>query len=380
MKPSDIKNILVIGRGFAGLTAALELARAGVSVSLLGPSEDPWMGSKAAQGASTIKGLLESSQDLFSLKMLAHRSFLSWLKELDQKTRLPTRKIVGVYEPFWKQAQFSQQQSRIFKQRFCGAFALETNARWPVASSTVPWAVNYYPQDFWVDPDQLLVHLQHACQESGVENTSQQRVIALSEYHDGVVATLDDGTAVHAKKAVVAVGAGITQIKGLGQAAKMFSGASGHTFRGKCNQSEIARWCLVKELHALARFEDEWLLGSSTDEKNISLTSQQSHSFTPPTYEQSQIVLASLGVECLPESAARKTMCHPVARWGIRVRKKNRSPYVGPCPGFDGGNVFLNTAYYKSGVTMTHLGAQYLAHLILGTDCSKNLRSLLHLE
>ncbi|MCX6119517.1 MAG: FAD-dependent oxidoreductase [Proteobacteria bacterium] len=170
MAPTIFANehLGVVGDGFAGLTSALKLAMQGFRVSVLSRRDDKLKASCSAQGVSTIKGLLEADQELFSLKMLGHQRFLTWLKTVEELSEIEVPCIKGVYENFLSKDLFSFEQHRAYKARFLGAFAVEEVKKNAIDAFEKSFYLQLYPEDFWIDPDVYLRALQLACARTGV--------------------------------------------------------------------------------------------------------------------------------------------------------------------------------------------------------------------
>ncbi|MCX6126617.1 MAG: FAD-dependent oxidoreductase [Proteobacteria bacterium] len=347
-------SVVVIGQGFAGLTTALVLSRNGYLVTVVGPQSDQLTASTAAHGVSTIKGLLESTQELFALKIYGHRMFLSWLSGVEADSGLVVAKVLGVHEPFWFKDDYWLNQKRIYKRRYLGAFSLEPSECHYFKRA---FLTNLYPHDFWVDTDQYLLALKTACVRFGVKFEMEERVIGLVESGSGVIPEVEQGAGGTFDFAVICAGAGSLVVGSkLTKPLEGLYGLGGSTFICEAEGFKDGEsFCAVRQFHAGTLHKNKIYLGSTTDTALIPISSRES---------ETDVALNSARVSHLTVGAIASRLFnrmviaeHTAAnRWGLRVRTKNRTPFVKPVG--VGGRVILNTGYYKSGVTLTPWGAQ----------------------
>ena len=355
MESVNIKKIAIVGRGFAGLTSAIVLKRAGYEVELIGPAVDENSASQAAHGASTIKGLLESTQPLFALKMFGHQTLKTWLREIETISGIKIPKIIGVSERFDSLPEFKKEQGRIYKSRFLGAFCVLHN----------PGLENVYPQDFWIDSDQYLQALNVACQKLLIPVATEAFLTDLKESNDKVILNLGDHDSYACDAVILALGAGVQKIQNFEEVQKNFFGAPGYTARAKKLKSatEEKSWCVVKELAAVAVWNDEVHIGSTTEANGIPLLGKPFSEFKRVQNEESVLELFHrLYSRVVGREWKVRGDSSVQLRWGVRVRTKDRLPMVGPISA--GSRIFINTGYYKSGISLTHVGADLLLSLL----------------
>lgn len=353
-------KVAVIGRGFAGLTTALVLARSAChEVHVLGPKTTPLTASTAAHGASTIKGLLEASQELFQLKMTGHISFLTWLAGVEKDSGLLVPKILGVVEPFWDRSDFRTQQARIYKNRFLGAFChLDVTGNPPVLGIfNQSYYLSFYPRDFWIDTDIYLNALQLACTAHGVRFSDDGLVKNITETTNSCFVETVHATSRPFDFVVVCVGAGTPFIRGIREQTGHLLGVSGSTFAGE-NSGFGSDFCAVKNLNALACYGEILYLGSSTDHKGSLLEDFQPQVLSSQMSSTPEDMFSKVWGRAPEESLAWKR------RFGVRVRTKSRMPLIEKLDLHS--RIILNTGYYKSGLTLTPLGARRVKSLVEG--------------
>ena len=346
-------SVVVIGQGFAGLTTALVLSRNGYLVTVVGPPSDRLTASTAAHGVSTIKGLLESTQELFALKISGHRMFLPWLSGVEADSGLAVSKVLGVHEPFWLKEDYWLNQKRIYKRRYLGAFSLEASE---CPHFKMAFLTNLYPQDFWVDTDEYLLALKAACVRLGVAFGMEERVIGLVESGREVVPEFEQGTGKTFDFAVISAGAGSLRVgSGLTSAMEGLYGLGGSTFICEAEGfGDGETFCAVRQFHAGTLHKNKIYLGATTDTGVFPLSINESE--TVAALDLAKVVPLTAGAIAARLFNRKAIAEHSSAgRWGLRVRTKNRTPVV-KLVGIE-GRVVLNTGYYKNGVTLTPWGA-----------------------
>jgi glycine/D-amino acid oxidase-like deaminating enzyme len=346
------RQIAIIGQGYAGLSFAIALASKlkNIQVAVLSkePAKDPFMASNAAQGLSTIKGLLEADDELFSLKMMAHRQFLDWIHNVETWSQISIPKILGVGEKFLNHNTFKEEQGRIYKNQFTGAFRVEK-----ISTSNVFYEQRY-PGDFWVDPDIYLKALKEAAINLGVQFKETSGVQTVSSTAEKAYFS-DSDTNYEADQLMLACGYGLKDIllkteneKATQELAGLIA-ASGHTVR--LTSESKKRLALVKKLHAFAQYDENIFLGSTTEINGKNLNDFKT------LWDQNRIP------HCTSEVAAHfnTILSHDFQiqntqiqkenlQFGVRVRTRKRHPWTG----FIDRNhrIYINTAYYKSGLVL----------------------------
>lgn len=379
-------KIAVIGRGFAGLSAAITLREKGHDVVLVGPKSDSYTASTAAHGASTIKGLHEASQPLFALKLLGHREFPQWIKKIETLSKRRVTKIEGVFERFSDLQEFKTEQDRIYKRRFIGAFAVATElSECNITRSGIEtlddsyWFRNFYPQDFWIQTNEYLEALEESCLALGIPILTESPVMALVENDAQATVSCEPTTTFIFDKVVVAAGAGMAACLGGGsrdESHPVFFAAPGYTAMASNDRKQTQDFCAVKELSAVAHSGPSVYLGSTTEANGIPLVSglKEINALVPQKSTRelnaqfSKLYKRVLGTEISSEQMAFDFS------WGVRVRSRDRIPVVGALS--EKKRIFINGGYYKSGVTLTPLGATLLANLIAEEPVDPRLRPM----
>lgn len=363
----SFKKIAIVGRGFAGLTSAIVLKKAGYEVELIGPAADENSASQAAHGASTIKGLLESTQPLFALKMFGHQTLKTWLSEIETLSGVAIPKIMGVSERFDSLIEFKKEQGRIYKSGFLGAFCVQHQ----------PGLENFYPQDFWIDSDQYLKALSVACQKLLIPVVTEAFLTELKESNEKVILNFSDHNSYACDAVILALGAGIQKIQNFDEIQKNFFAAPGYTARAKVKSvpEEKKSCCMVKELSAVAIWDDEVHIGSTTEANGIPLLGRAFSEFKRLQSKQSILELFHKLYFRVVGSEWRVLDNNSVhLRWGVRVRTKDRLPMVGPIS--ERSRIFINTGYYKSGISLTHVGANLLLSLLADENIAPLLQPM----
>ena len=362
-------KIAVVGRGFAGLTAAIKLREARHEIVLIGPESDFDSASTAAHGASTIKGLHEASQKLFALKLLGHREFPLWKKKIELLSKRPIPAIQGVWERFANHQEFLTEQDRIYKRRFLGAFPVSHDGGPLTGILSLDdkmhyWFRNFYPQDFWIQTDEYLLALAESCLALGIPVLTEKRVTRVLEEENQATVFLGDESFVF-DAVVVAAGTSVKACLAHGISTKNISlfGAPGYTAMKSFKEKKQEEFCVVKELSAVAQHSGKMYLGSTTEVNGIPLaeeidkvgTAFISNNANEMADEFAKLSRRVLGADSIGEHSLE-------LRWGVRVRSRDRIPMVGPITAKR--RVFINTGYYKSGIALTPLGAALLVDLV----------------
>ena len=342
--------VAIIGRGFAALTTAVELARIGLeNVVIIYDENDPYSASHAAQGISTVKGILEADAELFALKLEGHRGFESWLKDVEAILGEPRPTGVwrsGVVENFRTLESFRKDFGRIYRSDFIGA----KNVRLSLDDPS-NFASALYPADFWVDANYLLCLLLTTAEHLGV-TMLPGRVSHVTANFGYASIHLADKT-VTATCTIIAAGPGSVGLIPQGESdfSLGLQGVSGYTFQGKARGQDR---CEVKKTHSLVINQGTAFWGS-TSEPPMSMEAGP-----VPEKNQDDLVAKKSAQDILAQfSAQGHDLADITVKWGVRVRSRRRVPLVRNIN--RDANIWLNTAYYKSGVILAWLFAKRLA-------------------
>ncbi|MEI6834710.1 MAG: FAD-binding oxidoreductase [bacterium] len=351
MKCAEKKfTAVIIGCGFAGLTSAVELARAGIeNIALIYDELEQQSASSVAQGISAVKGILEADAELFALKLEGHRGFESWLSGIETMTgrvRPPGVWISGVAENFSTLQSFRKDFGRIYRGDFIGAKNVVVSYE-----DKNNFAQARYPGDFWIDSNYLLSLLKETARALGV-HLMPGKVTSIMPI-SGQSAIGIGAQTLMAKFTIVAAGPRSLELipKETADSFDEFYGVPGFTF---CSETSGQRQCEVKGNTSFVSSHGKAYWGSTSESAApLSLTLAESEKRSKDINVKSAHELAKKITTDL-HALTNISIC-----WGIRVRAKRRLPVVRQIHA--SGNIWLNTGYYKSGVILAWLFAGRLA-------------------
>lgn len=346
---SQTYQAAVIGAGFAGLTTAIELARLDLHpIALIYDDTDINFASKAAQGVSAIKGILEADAELFALKLAGHRGFDSWLKGLElllDRERPTDVWVSGVSENFRTKKSFNSEFGRIYRRDFIGAKNVTLSFE-----DDVEFVRAVYPGDFWVDINYLLGVLTDAALKLGVKMIRGS--VVKVEAHPGSASLCLESGQVRARSTIIAAGPGsfplIAELNT--NELKDTKGVAGLSF--SCH-TQIPDRCEVKGTSSVVVRCGKAFWGSTTESAIAPMVGSDLRRADSKMEELTAKELASK-VQLNPADLHRIK-----ANWGIRIRAKDRAPVVKKI--HEMSNIWINTAYYKSGVILAWMFAERLA-------------------
>ncbi len=240
-------QIVVIGRGIAGLAAAFELKKAGFPVRVVGPAraaEPPGVGTRAATGISAMKGAVLPQKALFAAKAAGHALLPAWLDEVERIAAGPLipRTFAGVSELFFDLTGYEGIRARVFHRKFTGCYRAEVLDPIGLMSrggdlspfGLAPRGGFFYPRDGWYDPEAALMALEAALANLGVPFTDAA-VERLAEHPDaGLEIRAGNGT-LRCREAVLAAGVWTDRILAASGIAALpaQTAFAGETLRGK---------------------------------------------------------------------------------------------------------------------------------------------------
>ena len=352
---SNIRDVVIIGRGFAGLSLAIELAQSEAArIEIINDENDVFEASSAAHGISTIKGIFEADSDLFSKKIEGHRGFNHWLQSLETlvgSKRPPDVWRLGVSESFSTVEDFRKDFGRIYRKDFVGL----KNVKIDFAVKD-QFATALYPADFWIDPHYLLDLLIAASKRLGVVITAG-RVLKIHPAHGHSELVLKSADTIKTRCAVICAGAGTPALipRDGSQAPHHLFAVAGCTFRAWNDQIES---CEVKGTAGVVSFGENIYWGS-TSEPTQGLSADVTPTRPPNVPEQifsGQKLLSKLGRHKISPASINPA-------WGVRVRTRKREPLVGCANPF--ANVWVSTGFYKSGITLCWLLSKSVSKKLL---------------
>jgi glycine/D-amino acid oxidase-like deaminating enzyme len=351
------KDIVIVGGGFAGLTLAVALLRKRHRVRIFSDIANPLNASKAAHGISTVKGILESDDRTFGLKLEGHRGFQEWLASVEAITGIKRPKDAwktGATEKFRDLAVFRKEFGRIYRRDFIGAKRVTLNEASPES-----FMIASYPGDWWVEPSYVLKILEEACNALGGQIISEP--ITSVQYLDQCFHLQSPRTAHRCQVLVLAAGAGTSKlISCLGVNTPKLYGIAGYTFKARVptGSTNFVPTVLVKGTSGFTASEADVHWGSTSDP---SIDVMECSDSMPSGMMGVDLVAKQLWTTLLPETpppAPEDT----TARWGVRVRTRDRKPlncrlFV---PSHPEAQLWINTGFYKSGIILSWLLAETL--------------------
>jgi len=359
---------VVIGRGLAGLTAAYELVREGYHVSLVGPPREG--ASRAAQGVSSTKGLLEAKAPFFQLKLDGHRNLPRWISGVEKASGISIPKhLGGAWELFSNDSGWKKAAARIYRREFRGAFGTQL-VQDPVLSPT--GRAFFYPGELWFDTEICCDALEKSLLFS---NVTIFDALVLSLAPGRVV--LSDGRDINAPVVVLAAGAGSAALlhqAGLTNLPKLVEAGGSCLVVGgvKTRQPAVIlgeKCSMFVEDSGLAR------LGSST-RADLGQSAQKTCIF-----QDAEIFFESVKSGLAGESFAQLLRnCTVISqKWGVRVRTSDRFPLVIRHLYPSGDNLFISTGYWKNGLQTAYLASKAIAWALRSLDSVAPGENLLRL-
>lgn len=349
----------IVGRGIIGLSLAYELGKRGWRVFVVGPQDRPGSATRAAVGASSMKGQTNANKPLFAVKMYGHEGLCRWIEEVQAAAGVPVRHAFsGLFEAFSSSTEFAWIRERVFHKQFTGCLNVELLDRGQLIAKGLPadllrpeWAGAFrYPGDGWVHPGDLLKALEAAHLELGGAFIESPVTKIFAGPGGELAVETSEGT-VMAETLVLAAGIFSNEIlassgiSGLEQ-----QGVPGETLIGPEEGKEVA---LRAGKLNYVRAGGEFRCGSTP--------------FDGISGDLQSVSNATFG--------NRKSF---VQRKGTRGRFRDRLPVIGkiPVPGATQG-LWVSLGYYKNGIQLSHLFAQKLTAMIEGSPLSEDVRPFL---
>ncbi len=351
----------VVGRGIIGLSLAYELSKRGWRVVVVGPKALPGSATRVAVGVSSIKGKTRAKQPLLAAKMLGHYGIEAWIADVQERSGRQIRHRFGVlFEPFSSLKEFDWIRERVFHKEFTGCLNVELLSQDRFREKGLPehlrkdsWQGAFrYPDDGFVHPDDLLDALEAALTKDGA-TFIEDSVHRLEGTNGETVLLHTERTTLEAQTVIVACGIFSNEILS----------ASG--LRG-FEQRPVPGGTLVAQ-------------GEGPDCDVALRVGKVNY-----VRAGSEIRAGSTPFDGIPgdlESVCRDAfgeLKKSVQKNGTRGRFRDRLPAIGQIffPGRQTGP-WVSIGYYKNGIQLSHLFAQYLASLIENATLSQDVRPFL---
>jgi glycine/D-amino acid oxidase-like deaminating enzyme len=360
MKDKSSEVVIIVGGGLAGLTTAVALAKRNIAVKIIQDSSDLRAGTPACHGISTIKGILESDASLFGLKLLGHRGFSAWLRNLEEMlgtTRPPEVWTEGVCERFPDRHDFQKDIGWIYRKEFMGAKQVVLRT-----TQDSNYVEAYYPGDWWIDPSYLIATLRQAAQKLGVI-FQEGRVEGVAMDGQQVSLSLGQGEVDRETCVILCAGAGIVRLMSLAGARKYdWFAVPGYTYIGDYEAKET---CLVKRTSGLTAKAGRIHWGSAS-ETATALTGLDIPLVRARTPED-EMQVAEIHLHKFIKNLNPRDVKNFCARWGVRVRTRSRAPAIDCIRALPAGGLWINAGYYKSGIILSWMMAEELAENIMNS-------------
>ena len=386
-------EVLVIGRGIAGLAAAYELQAAGATVHVVGPATGlmaSTMASAAAEGVVSLRGQIATTSPLFAAKMAGHRVLPAWLAGLESISGIAIPRVFDrIVEPWFddegerlmcRQLERGQPLTQAQAHRLGGA-ELRRDLDSPAAP---PWLAAAggafaYLGDGWFDPRAVLLALEAAVEGRGGRITDGT-VIGLGYQADRWLVRMATRMAgprtESAQEVVIAAGLGSDPLlRGLGARFPCLTPVHGATVLRPAATTaagvvtvqppEILRFGKVHAVGA-AGGKGWWRIGSSSRVTSMSEPvpddAQISNDISPLLSVAShRLGLASDGMDRRLAAGATG----PGYLSGVRTRTSDRYPAVGRLELADRRSVLVILGLYKNGLQLAPLLGPWLLHELI---------------
>lgn len=352
----------VVGRGIIGLSLAYELGKRGWRVFVVGPRDKPGTASRAAVGATSLKGQIQADQPLFAVKMYGHEGMPAWLAELQAASGCKiAHGFSGVFEPFSSVTEYAGIRNRVFHKRFTGCLNVELVGAKQFEAKGLPkdhvladWQGAYrYYRDGWITPDDLLKALEAAHLKAHGEFIETEVQAVKPGKNSGMILETLEGQ-VEAETVVIAAGIFSNEIlrasgfEGLEQQA-----VEGETLFGEDDRK--ADFCLRVGKLNYVHDGHQVRIGSTSGPRGA----------------------VGADLEAKASKAFGWTQ-NSTRRWGIRGRFRDRIPAIGQLffPG-RGIGPWVSLGYYKNGIQLHRFFAQNLVSMIEGQPPAPTFRPFL---
>lgn len=354
-EPGKIKSAIIIGGGFAGLTASLSIRNIVDSIVIIDDCKNSWSASKACHGISTIKGIFESDSELFDLKIRGHCGFDYWLKSVEDLLGISRPADVwrlGVTEKFIDLYEFRKDFGRIYRRDFFGAKRIELRT-----GHKEYFAESFYPGDWWVDPCYVMDVLRAAVLRSGTKIFDQVVADIVPSPNDFSKVVTKNGETFESSIVILATGAMTPKLleRSLGTVQSHYwVGVPGHSFKAPVTRERI---CEVKRTNGIIALNG-WLHWGSSSDKSLDLGADEMPEMPlADGVETGTTLLSQFNETSIPRAEV-------IPRWGVRIRNRARSPVVEKVFSGHRSSIWINTGYYKSGLTLSWIFAEILAEKI----------------
>ncbi|CAN5287372.1 glycine oxidase ThiO [soil metagenome] len=353
-------DVLILGGGIIGLTAALELADAGATVSVYDRGELGQEASWAGAGIIPPWGPGPKATPLDELRALSVSRFAEYTQRLQNETGIECGyRVCGGYELFdkidFEVLAMWQREQIVFSERG----VLTSPERLPREVDTPCSEVRsyYLPAMAQVRNPWLLRAVIRACELRDIKLNPQTTVESWS-FHTGRVAgiRMANGETRSAGRYILAAGAWAEQFLTSLVAAQSIRPVRGQMILFRAEQATLQHIVIVGKRYLVPR-GDGLILAGSTEEPEAGFVKQ--------TTDDGIAGLKQFALELLP--ALRNATVERF--WaGLRPRSADGYPTISRVPGQD--NVFAAIGHFRAGIQLSLGTAALVKDLIL---CQKTL-------
>ncbi|MBX3182908.1 MAG: glycine oxidase ThiO [Polyangiaceae bacterium] len=349
------EEVLIIGGGLLGCSAAFALAEAGAQVTVL---ERAVPGAEASSAAAGILGAHVEQHESDAMEKLAQLSLARYpaLSEtLAERTGIDVElRLHGSLRAAYADSQLRtlRRSARADRQRGREAIFLaarELRAAEPELSLSVKGAVEY-PRDGRVAPRRLLRALRLAAQRAGVRfrtGANVQRVEVSGERAQGV--RLADGEQLSAGWVVIAAGAWTPLIAGLSIPSASIVPARGQILQLACAEPPLRRVVFGPDCYLVPRDDGRVLVGSTLEftgyEKRVTAGAVQE--------------LLRAAIELVPALSHAELLGH----WSnFRPYTPDHAPLIGES---EIQRLVFASGHYRNGILLAPITAELVKHSVL---------------
>ncbi len=355
----SIKSWIVVGRGIIGLVAAYRLAKAGYQVTIIGPDTRNSIGSIAALGNFTAKGLVVSDNNILAARIAGQAYMLELAQELSDDTGASIPRLAGIYEPFESLEALKLLRKRIYHNNFSALNSFMILNAQELAERAAFFAARaevlnfsgclYYPNDFWLDPPSLLDCLEAAIRKRG-GTILNDKVMAIEALAAGGMKAHLAGAQLVADDFLLAAGVATNQIlEGSKLVPLPVAELPGVTI--EASSTSAASVAITEARQGLVLWNGRLRFGSFDGNSG----GQSEISKTPPFSHR------SLAAVLKEESISQHTEIR-----GVRSYTRDRLPLFGPIwpfSSFPATRLWIGSAFYKVGYYL----ADYCARNLVNT-------------
>jgi glycine/D-amino acid oxidase-like deaminating enzyme len=381
-------KVLICGRGFSGLSLALEMLTrghqvvvAGMGISLDSKEQNLRPASLAAVGISSNKGHFLADSDLFELKLRGHRGLQSWINslELTSSQRIPMFRS-QVFEPFFNKEEYGYLHERIFHGNPSG-FYLNRIISYQEFAKNIggtsllmePLGAFQYVEDLWFDPHSCLRALEIAILKLGgqIVNGALEGLVWAGDKYGKVRCRIrlnphDTTYFCDVEQIVLACGSYTNDtLNRINLGVKLpFRLCSGSTLNYKMQSNSEKKWALRIKKNNIVAYNNELIVGSSS----VNHVSDYHSQIDFKKSEQEQY-LSQINHQ-LEKMFRELEWSHQI--WGVRLRTNDRYPVMGSLTEISDQveikidsciiqRLWIFTGMYKNGLQLSWLLAKDLA-------------------